>query len=136
MRDDLKYPDIDAVKSVLTKIGVDLSTRNLDCQDYEYTTCKLEELDDYVSLYNQSSTSIYEKRVLGCYFLECLNEYVQINYKEHPLQNVAFKFLYSDADIHKTELEYWTDTEGRNEQEWWPITKYLLNWQNTNKCMQ
>jgi len=131
MRDDLKYPSIDAVKSVLIKSGIDLSTRDLDCQDYEYTTCKLEELDDYISLYNQNDTSIYEKRVLGCYFLECLNEYVQINNKEHPLQNAAFKLLHSDIEIHETELAYWTDTAGRNEQDWWSITKYLLKWQNT-----
>jgi len=117
MREDLKYPSIDAVKSVLIKSGVDLSTRDLDCQDYEYTTCKLEELEKYIDLYKQDETSIFEKRVLGCYFLECLNEHVQINNKEQPLQNIAFKFLYSDIDIHESELAYWTETVGRNEQD-------------------
>ncbi len=131
MIENPKYPNIDAIKSVLIKSGVDLSTRDLSCQDYKYTTCKLEELDKYVNLYKKNETTIYEKRVLGCYLLECLNEYVAINNKEHSLQKIAFTLLHSDINIHETELEYWTDTKDRNKEEWWPITKYLLKWQNT-----
>ena len=100
MREDLKYPRFDAVKSVLIKIGVDPSTRYgvLD-QDYESTTCKVEELEQYIDLYEKEDTSIFEKRVLGCYFLECLNEYYQVNDICHPMQNRAIELLHSDIEI-------------------------------------
>ncbi len=128
MREDLKYPSIDAIKSVLKKLGIDPSSRcdNYD-QDCEYTTCKVEELESYVKLYSKSETSIYEKRVLGCYFLECLNEYVQEHEIEHPLQNNALQLLFTDKEIHESEIEYWADTSESNEEYWWPITKYLVN---------
>jgi len=131
MREDLKYPDIEAVKSILVKIGVDPMSRDLNCQDFEYTTCELQELDAYIKLYEERETSIYEKRVLGCYFLECLNEHVSIHNEAHPSQQIAFGLLHSDKDIHKSELAYWKNTKGRTEDEWWPITKYLNEWKNT-----
>lgn len=120
------------VKSVLLKLGVDLSTRNLDCQDSEYTTCELDELEKYIELYNHEETSISEKQILGCYFLECLNEYVQLYDHEHPLQNLAFKYLHSGIEIHESELDYWTRTTGNDEEDLWPIAKYIHSWQKKN----
>ena len=127
---DLKYPSRKAVQAILEKLGIDPKTRDMHCQDIEYTSCKLEELEVYVSLYTQSDTSIYEKRVLGCYFLECLNEHIVSYDKEHPIQDKALKLLFTDINIHKTEIDYWSDTsEQENEKDWWPITKPLLNWE-------
>ena len=132
MREDLLYPRSDAVKSILTKLGVDLKSRDLSCQDIEYTSCKLEELEDYIDLYTKQSTSVYEKRVLGCYFLECLNEHISINNQEHPIQNKAFSLLFADINIHEAELDYWSNTsESENEKDWWFITKPILNWKQT-----
>ena len=130
MQEDLKYPNIEAVKTILSKIGVDPETRDLDCQDYEYTTCLLEELPNYIDLYQNIDTSMREKRVLGCYILECLNQFIVINDKEHPQQDVAFELLYADIEIHKSELAYFGKTEEHTEQERWPIAKYLSNWIN------
>ena len=130
MQEDLKYPDIEAVKTVLAKIGVDPETRDLDCQDYEYTTCTLEELPSYIDLYQHNDTSVLEKRVLGCYFLECLNEFVSINSREHPQQKIALELLFSDIEIHKSELAYFGKIDGLAEEERWPIAKYLLRWSN------
>ncbi len=132
MREDLKFPRIDAIDSVLIKIGVDPSTRyNKHAQDHEYTTCKIDELEQYINLYEKKDTSIYEKRVLGCYFLECLNEYFQYNDIGHPMKNRAFELLHSDIEIHESELKYWTDVFDPNEENWWPITKEIINWRNT-----
>ena len=39
--------------------------------------------------------------------------------------------LHRDEDIHETEIEYWTNTEEPNEENWWPITNYILRWKNT-----
>ncbi|WP_444994750.1 hypothetical protein [Aliikangiella sp. IMCC44359] len=131
--DDLKYPSLDAVKSVLTKIGVDISSRDLDCQDYEYTTCKLSELEKYIALYQKNDTSIHEKRVLGCYMMEGLNDYVAKESIPHPLQEQVFEFLHADYHIHQTEIEYRLEIDDLSEDEWWPITKYILEWQSTSK---
>ena len=130
MQEELKYPSKEAVKAVLSKIGVNPETRDLDCQDYEYTTCLLEELPNYIDLYQGIDTSVLEKRVLGCYFLECLNEFIAIYDKVHPQQNLALELLYSDFEIHKSELAYFGKTEGIREQESWPIAKYLSDWTN------
>lgn len=132
MREDLKHPDLGAVKSVLTKIGVDPESRNLNCQDYEYTTCSLKEFPQYLELYSNAETSMVEKRVLGCYLLECLNEYVSKNEKEHPQQREAFALLYSDIEIHRSELAYFGKTAGLTEEERPPIAKYLLSWERDN----
>ncbi len=132
MREDLRYPSRDAVASILIKIGIDPSSRyDEHDQDYEYTTCKLDELEEYVSLYAKSDTTIFEKRVLGCYFLECLNEHIQMYEKEHHAQKRVFNLLHSDIEIHETELAYWADTSDPNEENWWPITKALVEWQKT-----
>lgn len=132
MNDDLKYPRVEAVRSILTKIGVDPSSRfdALD-QDYEYTTCKLEELELYADLYERPDTSVYEKRVLGCYFLECLNEFSQMNNCEHLIQNKVLRLIHSDIEIHATELAYWSDTSDADQENWWPITKSLISWKYT-----
>ncbi|MCK5855190.1 MAG: hypothetical protein KAG56_08205, partial [Sulfurovaceae bacterium] len=134
VRDDLKYSSTKAIKSILIKLGIDPDTRDLLGQDEEYTSCKLEELEDYVDLYIKNDTSIFEKRVLGCYFLDCLNEYIVINNQEHSIQNKAFTLLFSDIYIHKEELDYWSDTSDReNEEDWWYITKSILKWKEQKK---
>ena len=76
--EELVYPRIDAARSVLAKIGVDPATRDFDCQDYEYTTCNMSELERYIELYPKENTNEYEKRVLGCYIIEALNDFVSI----------------------------------------------------------
>ncbi len=131
MNNNLQYPSIDAVKSVLLKLNIDPATRDLDCQDYEYTTCRLEEIDKYINLYKNRDTTVYEKRLLGCYLLECLNEHVSLNNNEHTLQHEAFELLHSDIDIHGTELKYWSNIENKSKEEQWPISEYLFKWQHT-----
>lgn len=130
MKNNLKYPNVEAAKSIFKKLNIDVSDRDMYCQDFQYTTCRYDELAQYFYLYKQSDTTAEEKRVLGCYLLDCLNGYVEPPDKVHPLQNEVFKLLYSDIEIHKTELEYWSDTQDRDEFERWPICKYLLQWQN------
>ena len=129
MREDLKHPSIDAVSSVLTKIGVEPSLRyDSNDQDIEYTTCKIVEIEKYIDLYVKEDTSIYEKRVLGCYFLECLNEFIQEHEKSHKMQEQAFSLLLSDIEIHDTEISYWSDMSDPNKENWWPIAEVLAQW--------
>lgn len=97
-------------------------------QDFEYTSCCLSELDKYLELYEVSETTDDEKRVLGCYIFECLNEYISVNGFEHPLQVKAFEILVSQPEIHQSEWNYWSDTSDPHKEHWWPITEYLVEW--------
>ena len=128
MNENLNFPSIVAIKSVLRKVGIEFKTRSLNCQDAKYTTCRLEELDQYVELYSKIDTTVCEKRVLGCYFLQCLNQHFQNFDKADQVQDKAFKLLHFDIDIHENELEYWMNTEDPCEDHWWSITKEILHW--------
>lgn len=129
----MNYPRIDAARSVLIKIGVDPATRDFKCQDYEYTTCNISELDSYIDLYPKESTTEYEKRVLGCYIIEALNDYVSLEKSTHPLLDHAFRYLHDDYYIHQSENKYRLDYEPGLEEERLPIATYILDWQNRNK---
>ena len=129
MLDELRYPQVDAMKSVLTKLGIDISCRFDEYdQDYEYTTCRVEELDAYLKLYEEKDTTPEEKRLLGCYFLECLNDHVANEATAHSGQDEAFTILHRDIAIHQSELEYWTETSKLSDDLSWPITKEILAW--------
>ena len=128
---NLKYPSIKAARSVLRKVGVD-DTSRIDAfdQDFEYTSCLLEELEDYIDLYDKPDTSLEEKRVLGCYFLECLNDYVSLHGKAHALQDRAFALLFNERSIHLEEIEYRLRDYDGIEEHCWPIRKELIKWQS------
>jgi len=134
MRESLKYPSFSAAESVLTKIGVDPSTRfdKFD-QDFEYTSCEVGELDKYLDLYVSPETTDEEKRLLGCFILQCLNDYIEEYDKEHEKQSYSVELLFNDMDIHETELEYWSTTHSDDENDWWYITKYLIDKKNITK---
>jgi len=132
LREDLKYPRMDAATRIFEKLGVEASTRfDENDQDFEYTSCRVEEIEQYLNLYNQDSTTEQERRVLGCFLFEGLNEYVQNHAKEHELFEEVMRILYRDEYIHETEIEYWTNIEEKDEESWWPITHYILRWKNT-----
>ena len=128
IRKELKYPSFSAAESLFQKMGIEASTRFCkDDQDFEYTSCRVEEIDGYLQLYKNESTTDQEKRVLGCFLFECLNEYVQTNVEVSEAFTEAMSLIHSDNHIHETELEYWTSTEEKEENRW-PITQYILQW--------
>jgi hypothetical protein len=132
MREDLKYPDFEAAKSVLSKIGVNTEIRiNHNDQDFEYTSCSLSELSQYINLYSEPLTTDHEKRVLGCYFMQCLNDHIQEHKSEHPLQVAALNLMFSAPEIHEHEINYWSNVRSSNQENSWPITKFLVNRKST-----
>ncbi len=127
------YPTIDAASSVLRKLQIAPNTRfDEHDQDFEYTSCRVEEIDLYFDLYLKPDTTLEEKHLLGCYMIETLNDYVSIKNKQHPLQDQIFNLLHRDIYLHVNELEYRLDSEDSNEEHWWPIKKYLLAWRKEN----
>ncbi|MHA7810211.1 MAG: hypothetical protein ACX933_10420 [Marinobacter adhaerens] len=132
IREDLKYPSMEAAISIFQKMGIEASTRfDKYDQDFEYTSCRVEEIAKYLEIYQKESTTEQEKRILGCFLFECLNEYIQNNEKVHEIFAEAMALLHRDEYIHNTEIEYWTNTEDPDKENWWPITQHVLQWRNT-----
>lgn len=126
-----------AAKSVLVKLGVHPSSRiDANEQDFQYTACRVGELEQYIALYRESNTSDQEKRVLGCFLLESLNEYLQSHDRPHPLQGEAIGLLHTELEIHEPELKYWSVCTSPNPEEWWPIAEHIEAWRKTNKALQ
>lgn len=126
MKEDLKYPEIEAAKSVLMKIGIDPVSRisGID-QDFEYTSCEVAEIDKYLELYCSHNVSDKEKRVLGCFLLQSLNDYIGKYGETHPKQEAAIDNLFKDIEINGSEIEYWRDEVDVDQDNWWYITEYL-----------
>ncbi len=127
----LTYPTIDVVRSILRKLKIDGASRidSFD-QDIEYTSCRVEELESYIDLYVSQDLPNEEKRILGCYFLECLNDYVSEHNVAHPMQNKAFEVLFKDEALHSEELSYRLENRDNIEEHCWPIRKEIIKWQS------
>ena len=128
-----EFADPESAKSILTKLGIDPKTRIDDFdQDIEYTSCRLEELELYIELYRSSDTTEKEKRVLGCYFLECLNESISEEGSIHSMFSHCMELLHDDKHIHEPEFDYWTTTEEEDEENSFPIKRYILIWRGSS----
>ena len=117
---------LEKIASVLRKLGIAPRERvdEFD-QDAEYTACRSEEIPLYFRLYGRGSLDVDERAILCCFLLEGLNERIQAG-DPHPLQEEIFAELFDAGKIHATELAYWMDTTDRDEEDWWPITRPLL----------
>ena len=83
---NLLYPTDEDIVSVLKKLQINPADRiHGEDQDLEYTTCRLEELAQYIALYDDTATDDGEKVVLGCYFMECFNEMAANNTLDRAL---------------------------------------------------
>jgi len=128
----IKYPTMDAAAIVLRKLGVDPASRfDQYDQDFEYTACRVEELEAYLKLYQDEDTTLAEKRLLGCFLIEGLNDYVSLNHQSHPSQNEVFNRLHKDMNIHQDEFEYRFECWGMEGYEPWPICEYIMEWRKS-----
>lgn len=131
MDQDLVYPRTEAVASVLRKIGVDPDTR-IGWGDEAYTACGMGEVERYLDLYFLPDTDKYEKRVLGCFLLQSLDDYRCSMDRPHTLQNLIFALLCMDETIHASEITYWSDLSDPDETAWWTIARELDAWKQTH----
>lgn len=124
---------MDAAASVLHKLGVDSASRfDQYDQDFEYTACRVEELEAYLKLYQDEDTTLGEKRLLGCFLIEGLYDYVSENDKPHPLQNDVFERLHQDMSFHYHEFEYRFEWWGLDGYEPWLICDQFMEWRKNH----
>ena len=129
---DLKWPAMSAAKTVLQKIGIDPASRIQEFdQDYEYTACTVEELSEYLELYTRPDTTPHEKRVLGCFLLQSLCDYIASFGTPHVEQDRIFELLHTDENIHRSEIDYWKSMDEPGPNDWPEIAVYLRNWPAT-----
>lgn len=131
MDKDLAFPRTEAVASVLRKIGIDPDTR-IGWGDEAYTACEMGEMERYLDLYFLPDTDKYEKRVLGCFLLQSLNDYHCSMDRPHTFQNLIFALLCMDETIHASEITYWSDLSDPDGTAWWTIARELDTWQQTH----
>ena len=118
----------DAIARVLLKIGVDPAERlSPHDQDPEYTSCRCEELPAYFDLYRLGATDPSERAVLCCFLLQGLNDFC-CSGVTHPLQTAIFHALHDAGEIHADEIAYWADASDPDPENWWPLTKPLLDY--------
>lgn len=125
---NLPYPVIDAVQAVLRRLGIDPVTR-VDAfdQDPEYTACRVEELAVYAEFYD-TSLPAEQRRVLGCFLLECLEEHLGSAGSPHPLQESIFDLLHQDLPLQADELAYWACRDEPDLEAHWRISSHLRDW--------
>jgi hypothetical protein len=117
---------LEAIRSVLARLGIDPRDRmDEGDQDPEYTACRSDEIDDYFRLYRSKELNVDERAVLCCFLLEGLNEQIQTS-APHPSQTEIFSVLFEARQLHAAELAYWMNTSDPDQDNWWPITKPLL----------
>ena len=125
-----KYPDINSAKSIIDKLDVDTRHFDLDCQDWEYTLANKDHINQYINLYGLKTTTKLEKRVLGCFIIQSLEDLLAENPKTpHDFILKQLKMLAVDMDIHKYEFEYWSLLEDKHyiehEEDAWHITRFI-----------
>lgn len=115
-----------AIGAVLQRLGIDPTDRfdEFD-QDAEYTACRVEELDAYYLLYRANNLSVDERRVLGCFMLQCLNDGIELGAAQE-FQKDIIAALFADAELHGEELAYWMNVSDRDPENWWPLAKAMF----------
>ncbi|WP_417374579.1 hypothetical protein [Gimesia maris] len=105
MTNQFEYPSEAACRSVLIKLGMHAS--QLDCypQDWEYLMADETRLSDYIDLYQQSETTDQEKRVLGCFVIQSLENLLPTMISEQQIRT-CLAMLWDDRVIHAHEFEY------------------------------
>ena len=124
-----KYPDHDACLSILDKLEVDKSSLLLDCQDWEYTLANENYLPEYVKLYESDTTSALEKRVLGCFIIQSIENLLPKNVHDNEIHSYL-SMLNKDNSIHKDEFIYWSLLEEQNPENWFYVTSFIRELNN------
>jgi len=115
---------MDSCLSILDKLEIDKSKLYLGCQDWEYTLADDKYLKEYIELYRAEETTDLEKRVLGCFIIQSITDLLPTNITKQEVRK-SLAMLARDFEIHKEELEYWSNFEEDNEENWFYVTRYI-----------
>jgi hypothetical protein len=115
------------IAAVLLTLGKDLRLRLEPYdQDPQYLACDVEELGEYIDLYEKPDTTAPARHVLCCFMLQCLNSTCG---EPHPLQSRIFSRLFENRSLHAKELAYWMNTGEPDPENWFPLTTHLLEFE-------
>ena len=100
-----EYATREGGEEVALLLGVSVDEM-MNCQDWEYTFPKVDDLSRYQAIYDRKEVSDLAKRVLGCFIFESLEGYLRAGGSESIVQ-IGLKRLAQDFYIHKEEFHDW-----------------------------
>ncbi|QDT89012.1 hypothetical protein [Gimesia algae] len=107
MKSQFEFPSEGACLLVLKKLDMDESQLDMIPQDWEYLLADETRLSDYIDLYQQPQTTDQEKRVLGCFVIQSLENLLPEMISEQRVRT-CLAMLWDDRVIHAHEFEYWS----------------------------
>jgi hypothetical protein len=103
-----RFPKTDVGEKLITEFEK-IEVVKLNCQDWEYTSPRLEKLETYLERYKQFSTTGDEKRVLAAFIFQVSEDSLSENYTENEdLVRENLSILFEDFEITKYEFYYWS----------------------------
>ena len=122
--DQYNFPDESACQSILAKLGRDEKQIALFGQDWEYLLADEVLLPEYTRLYESNETTDLEKRVLGCFIIQSIENRLPNAISAEETRS-HLRLLWKDRQIHQSEFVYWSVNEEEKEEHMFLITKYI-----------
>lgn len=107
-KQDFRFPQISVGEKLLAEFE-DKNSVELTCQDWEYTSAKIEDLGKYVEKYKQVFTTFEEKKVLASLIFQSCEDVLAENYSnnENYVKQLLL-MLSKDFEVTKFEFDYWS----------------------------
>lgn len=114
--DKYKYPNNFVGEKLIVEFGGDPKIA-LECQDWEYTYPKFDDLQKYLKRYEQDETNDEEKRVLAAFIFQACDDLLRENYaiNEDCVKAILSK-LSEDIEITKYEFDYWSSWDTKEKE--------------------
>lgn len=127
---DLRFPTIEGALEIAGHLGIDPDTINFECQDWEYTYPTPDQLQAFITTYQERTLSDAAKRVLGCFIFQALDDYLGDGGAEALVRD-TLEMLVREYRIHEPEFRYWSlvdldDEERGKPEDWFYITRFAI----------
>ncbi|WP_298864957.1 hypothetical protein [uncultured Gimesia sp.] len=119
-----EFPDAATGRSLLQKLGKEEVQFELFGQDWEYILADEVLLPEYIRLYESNETTDQEKRVLGCFIIQSIENKLPDKISAEKARS-HLRLLCKDRHIHQSEIEYWSVVEENDEEHMFQVTKYI-----------
>lgn len=107
-RQDFRFPKTDVGEKLIAEFE-NKDSVELTCQDWEYTSAELKDLEKYIKRYDQIFTTSEEKRVLASLIFQASEDALAENYSENEGSVKQYLLMLSkDFEVTKFEFDYWS----------------------------